>query len=423
MPVTVIIRPLEAGCPADLGQPRLPGSKSHTQRALVLAGLTPRRCVLRGALESDDSRILAGALTELGAVVHWQRDRADVVGGETLAGVFKLSLGENGTALRVLGTVLSLLEATVELDAAESLRRRPLAPLLDALRAAGVTVIGDRLPVRVNAAGVSWPEQFDVDGRLTTQVGSGAILGLCLRRTRGLPQPARVAIRAPAAVDYLEVTAAVCRAFGYPVVLRQANDGVVAEVGAYGPGPGEYRVPVDASALAFPAVLAAMHDLEWEPPARGDDPHPDWAAIETVGRMRGCADLDIADLGRTPDSFPALAVLAACRQATTRLRGAPALRAKESDRIAAMVVGLRTAGCAIEELADGCVVRGPPRTRTSSEPLRLPAPADHRVVMALALLGTWLPGGVRLDHATAVSKSWPGFWDWLGRVTQLEFVR
>jgi 3-phosphoshikimate 1-carboxyvinyltransferase len=97
----------------------------------------------------------------------------------------------------------------------------------------------------------------------------------------------------------------------------------------------------------------------------------------------------------------------------------PALRYKESDRIAALARALSAAGARCRELADGLLVDGPLRA-PGGGPLHLPAPADHRVVMALAILGTLHPGGVVVDHPGAVAKSWPGYFEWLGRVARVE---
>jgi 3-phosphoshikimate 1-carboxyvinyltransferase len=127
----------------------------------------------------------------------------------------------------------------------------------------------------------------------------------------------------------------------------------------------------------------------------------------------------LADLAARPDCVPALAALAATRPVETRIERVVALRGKESDRIVALAKALGALGVRCEELADGLVVRGPLPAREGTA--RCPVPDDHRVVMALALLGTILPDGIELEHGEAVAKSWPAFFEWLGKVAVVEW--
>ena len=125
----------------------------------------------------------------------------------------------------------------------------------------------------------------------------------------------------------------------------------------------------------------------------------------------------MGDLASRPDTFPCLAMLAALRRGRTEFDDLPALRHKESDRIHAMAEALTALGVTCEERTHGLAVEGPlPEPRG---PVALKTPPDHRVVMALALLGTKLPFGVVVEHGDAVEKSWPDFFAWLGRVAEV----
>ena len=129
--------------------------------------------------------------------------------------------------------------------------------------------------------------------------------------------------------------------------------------------------------------------------------------------------MELSDLAARPDCLPVQAVVAAARSGATHFTGLPTLRKKESDRLSAMAAGLAAAGLRCAELSDGLVVEGPLLPQGDG-PALLPTAPDHRVVMALSLLGTLVPAGVLVENSSAVAKSWPGFFDWLGRVAVVE---
>ncbi len=373
--------------------------------------------MLRGNLRCDDTEVLAAALGALGVALEW-RDGDLWIGGvlpNQLAG--SVELGENGTALRLLTVVTAMLAGRVRFDGREGLRRRPLEPVLDILGQAGVVTSASALPLEIDGTGAEWPAVLRIDAQLTTQPASGALLGCALRARRGWETP-RLRVVAPSAPGYLELTARMLEQFGHRVTREPTDREIVLAVdGAPGPAPADYAVPADASAAAFPAALAALHGIPWAAAADGDDPHPDLAMSGDLARLVGApegAAVELAELGQRPDSVPALAVVAALRTGSTAFVGVPALRAKESDRIDAMCAGLTAAGVRCDEMPDGFVVHGP-MDRAGAQ-VALPATADHRIVMALALLGTVRSGGVVVPHPGAVGKSWPGYWDWLGRV-------
>lgn len=418
MYVTVAPRP--EGVAKDLGRPELPGSKSHTQRAMLLAAGAGRRVRLVGALRARDTEVLARALEALGARFEW--DGADLVVDPGLArgASADVDLEENGTALRTLLVVVPMLGGRLRVDGSPRLAERPVDEALEVLRRAGARVEGERLPLVVDGRTARAWDGLEVDARRTTQVASGVLAGLALR-ARLVGGGGGLVARAPSAPGYVRLTAHVAARLGWTVQVEERGaDLGLRVVGTPRPAPAELRVPPDASALAFPLALAAMHGRAWRP--RGlpaGDPHPDLRVLEDVDALRTApagARFDL-DLGGHPDSFCALAALAATRAGVTRLAGAPALRLKESDRIAAMARGLAALGARVEELEDGLVVHGP--IARGAGPVAVPATADHRVVMALALLGTVRAGGVRLPHPGAVAKSWPGFFDWLGRTARV----
>lgn len=403
------IAPRAAGVPDDLGAPELPGSKSHTQRAMLLAAFVPGTRWLPGALHSADTERLAAALQRCGAGLHWQSDGLRVRGRAAGAAPdADVDLGDNGTALRMLLVLVPLLGGRLRVDGSERLRQRPIGPALQALAACGARVDGERLPCTVDGRGTHALPAV-IDAAVTTQPASGALLALALRGGGEL------CVRAPAAVDYLQLTAALLAQCGCTVDVEQRGVDLQFRVGGELRLPDVLPIPADASARAFPLALAALHGRCFAgllPPQPGDR-HPDLGLDADLRALEAPGDLVLAGLHRRPDSVPALAVAAAVRAGTLRIAGVPSLRHKESDRLAALAAGITAAGAAAWTEGDDLLVQGP--LRPSPSPRRLPAPADHRIVMALALLGTVLPKGVLVPHADAVGKSWPGFFAWLSR--------
>ncbi len=426
----------------------MPGGKSETQRAFLLAALLPGTRTVCGASTSDDARGMARALRQLGATIE------ESPGGSTLTieglGIRKqetgpglndapggnqstplcLDLGENGTAARTLAMVLPMLGLNVAITGHARLHARPMGAAVDALREAGCRVSASNLPLTIESRDAAWAQDMQVNAAETTQAASGALLGQAVRLARGDSAASALGITAwePRATAYLELTAASLREFGFDVQAkveqvngRRAWRATVAcgELAGW-----RIDVPVDASASVFPRVLAAMHGLPaWNPAGAGRDAqvlHADDGVVADLATLSRRGDVTLDGLGARPDAFPGVAVAAACRVGTTRIIEVPALRIKETDRIAAMVRGLRAAGATCEELAEGVVMSAPVPRNVGDRALELATAPDHRVVMALALLGTWIERGVVVEHAECVAKSWPGYFDWLAAVAQVD---
>lgn len=411
-----------------LSEAPLPGSKSHAQRALLLAGLGGGKTLVENVPDSADLRVTEAVLRSLGATVERDGTTLQVRPVGSLPREVALHLGENGTALRMVSVLLPLLGVTVDLDGDPGLRRRPLTPVLAFLERCGIgRSEGDTLPLQVEGAGpIAGPLQ--IDGRLSTQPASGVLLALALGQLwRPDSLPSRLRVEAPSAEGYLQVTRRVLEDFGWSSRMEPAlaDREYRLEGRQFDPaGSATYRVPPDASSSAFVWAMYGIWDLPL-PDSTGSDGHPDWDAWHHFDGMRSAdptSEFRVRRLAGTPDAFPALCAVAALRPGPTTLRGAPALRAKESDRIAAMAAGLQALGVQVEEHPDGLVIAGPLRAPSGTEPVPVPATADHRVVMALALLGCFVPQGVRLEPDTAVAKSWPGFWGWLRTVAAVETV-
>ncbi len=395
------IAPRPEGIPADLGSPELPTSKSHAQRALCLAHYLPGTYEILGLPPSRDVQVLSEALS--------QEDTAT------------LDLLDNGTALRFLAVIPAILGQECTLDGGERLRERPLDAAVEFLTRYGANA-SCGWPKHLDGRAAQFPEELEVDASLTSQVASGVLLGAAIRLAR-LGERRVLRIRQPTAVNYLMVTLEVLAWFGFETAHWREDEDLLVELQSWtAPAEGQQiKIPLDASSFSFFAAFLAMHGLEVERTLGTEDSHPDWLFCEDLRRLLTAephAELVFREIHQRPDTFPCLVTMAAMRCGTTRILGIPSLRHKESDRIAAMASALEVLGLEHRELPDGIEVTGP--VIAHEVPVSLPCPDDHRVVMALALLGTRLPGGVELNNPSSVDKSWPGYFDWLSRVSSVK---
>jgi 3-phosphoshikimate 1-carboxyvinyltransferase len=408
---------------------RIPGSKSHTVRALVLAALRPGTTAIANGLHADDTLRLAAALSQFGGLAaSATADGFAVVrqAGALAAPRAPLDLGGGGTPARFLLAFAALADGATTVDGGPRLRQRPMADGVAALRAVGVRVdeLGAPgcLPLRVHG-GPRARGPWRIGGAVSSQFGSAMLL-LASQQPDG---PVVVELDGePVSAPYLALTAA---------VLRQG--GIAAEGGSEGekhffvvrPGPvraARFLVEPDASSAQYVLGMAALTATAVRVDGlRRDSPQGDAAFADLLARM-GCrvawdgARLELAgapeltaidvDCRDVPDLAPMLAVLAARARGRSRLARLAHLRAKESDRLAAIAAELQRLGqpCAIE--GDALVIDGGAPVRPGLVHTR----DDHRLAMAFAALGL-VADGVAIEAPDVVRKSFPGFWDELAR--------
>jgi len=399
---------------------RLPGSKSITHRALLMAALARGESRIDGGLDAEDTRWTAGALEKLGVKILFEGDswrvtpparRWDPPGGP-------LFLGASGTSMRLVAAVAAAGEGRFVLDGAPRLRERPLGPVLDALKSLGVEhrclEKEGYPPVEISSRGLAGG-RVRVDARESSQFLSALLVAApCAAREM------RVEWEEPAAsFPYVKMTLAMMERWGIP--FRRPASNVVTV-----PAPRDYRalryrVEGDASSASYFWAAAALTGGEvFTYPLPSDSLQGDSRFLEVLEEM-GCkvrwegngvrvrgADalrpLDI-DMNAMPDMVPTLAVLAAFARGETRIGNVAHLRIKESDRLRVTASELAKLGVDAEELPDGLVVRGGEVRGAAVE-----AHDDHRIAMAFAVAGLKAPG-MEIRGAEAVSKSFPSFWD------------
>jgi 3-phosphoshikimate 1-carboxyvinyltransferase len=405
---------------------RVPGSKSYTQRALVLAALAEGESTLKGALRSEDTEHLVLALRLLGAGIE-NRGNDLLVRGT--AGVIanpgrEIRLGNNGTAIRLLSGIVSLGRGGFALTGDRRLCERPIGPLTDALRSFGIDA-GTRdgtgfPPVIIRARGITGGRAVLVNIDSSQYISSLLICGALAERDCTIEVRGRIPSQ-----PYVDMTIGAMKDFGveaaadgpgrYRVRGRQAYRGTLYAIEGDLSSASYFflaaalcretvRVEnVDARTLQGDAgLLAILERLGVEIEKSG-------GGIRVTGR-----DLQEGpfafDLGNMPDMVPTLAVLSAVRRGRTVIRNVAHLRVKESDRLAALVNELRRVGAHAEEREDGLQIEG----GGSLHGAEIETYGDHRIAMSFAMLGLAVPG-IRIADRACVNKSFPGFWNELER--------
>lgn len=397
----------------------VPGSKSIANRALVCAALAEGESVLASVPDGDDSEAMIDCLRLLGV----QIDRGDgglTVGGglsRLLKGPLTLPTRLAGTTSRFVTAVAALGPGPYIIDGDAPLRRRPMAPLHDALRSLGVQVthLGEagHLPVTVQGPIDVTAEEVSLRGDVSSQYLTALMLVAPY-----FPAGLRFVLTTPlVSRPYVRITAAVMAAFGVPGV--ELGDRIISvPAGRY--RPCEFEVEPDASSAGYPLAAAAICGGRVTVPGlthqsvQGDasfcrvlarmgceiQQDATGTTVRSSGHLRGI-EVDMVDLS---DLVPTLAAVAAFANSTTTIHGVGFIRNKESDRIGDLCAELRRAGIDATADSDGITVR-PSRVQAAT----LGTHHDHRLAMSFALLGLG-SSGIVIENPDVVSKSWPNFW-------------
>ena len=391
-----------------MGRASPPGSKSITNRALLLAALAEGTSRLAGALKSDDTARMAEALAAMGVEVKEPDTTTFVVRatGRLRAPTAPLFLGNAGTATRFLTAAAALVEGEVTVDGDAHMRKRPIAPLVEALGRLGVEAAAATgcPPVTVKGSGQVRGGRVEIDGGLSSQYVS-ALLMLAARAEAATT----VALTGPqiGARGYVDLTLAAMRAFGATAEL--------AGEGAWRVEPTGYRaadllIEPDASAATYlwaaEALTGGRIDLGVEARAFTQ---PDAAAHRFIAAWPHMPA--VIDGAQMQDAVPTLAAMAALNRTPVRFTGVANLRVKECDRLNALATELSRLkpGLAVED-GDELVVAGDPSLIGRRVPVRFATYADHRMAMALSLVGLLVEGVTVLDPG-CTAKTWPEWWD------------
>lgn len=399
----------------------VPGSKSLTNRFLVLAALADGPSTLRGTLISRDSELMIAALQQLGAVITPGVDEGEfhitpIVQG-TDVGSVTIDCGLAGTVMRFIPAVAALVKGSIIIDGDEAARVRPMAPIIDGLRALGVSVSKDNngfLPITIEATGMVRGGDIVVDASGSSQFVSGLLLaaprfenGVSLRHDgKSVPsmphvdmtvevlQDAGVAVTQPSSLEWQVAPGPVVATdIHVEPDLSNATPFMAAALVA----GGTVRIPAWPSKTTQPGALAPQI---FERMGAKCTLSNGVMTITGTGVIHGLGHLDLSAAGELAPTFAALAALA---DSPTQIHGIAHLRGHETDRLAALTAEFNSLGGQCEEIADGLII--------TPKPLRpgvFHTYHDHRMATAGTIVGLRYPG-IEIENVATTAKTVPGF--------------
>ncbi len=418
---TIEIQPVSG--PVE-GKVTPPGSKSITNRALIIAALAQGESILRETLASNDTHVMLDSLQRLN--IQWSRDEQGTVsitgcGGKIPSSRAELWLENSGTSIRFLTALCALGVGGYELDGNSRMRQRPIIPLVKALRELGIDVHclhnTDSPPVLVNSIGFPGG-RVHIEGNLSSQY-----LSALLMVAPYASSPLEIIVEGElVSIPYIELTLSLMESFGVDV---QVNGMQRFQITPQAYRAREYTIEPDASAASYFFAAAAVTGGSVTVPnlhknaLQGDIKFVDALALMgctvewgdnyvkvTGGELRGI-DIDMNAISDTAQTLAAVAVFA---NGPTRVRNVEHMRYKETDRISAVVTELRRLGINVEEHPDGYTIHPGPIT-----PASIKTYDDHRMAMSFSLIGLKVPGIV-IEDPDCTAKTYPHFFDDLAKL-------
>ena len=414
------------------GAVRLPGSKSISNRALLLSALADGETTLINLLDADDTAVMRAALSMLGIASHPAADGVRIIGcgGRIPTRAARLELGNAGTAFRSLTAALAFSGGRYELDGVARMRERPIGDLVDSLNRLGAHIryslaVGFP-PLIVEPADRVLDDRVRIRANVSSQFLSGILIAAPqIAPSGGLRVTVDgVMISAP----YVELTLSMMQRFG--VSVARERDGYVVPRASYR-APGRFMVEGDASSASYFLALGAITggpvrvDGVGKDSVQGDVRFVD--ALERMGVHVDAGEHYIgvsrhadhrlraidADCNHIPDAAMTLAIVALFADTPSTLRNIGSWRVKETDRISAMATELRKLGAAIDEGDDWIRVAPPKRWQEAT----IDTYDDHRMAMCFALVAA---GGVpvHIRNPQCVSKTFPDYFDRLAELVQ-----
>lgn len=404
--------------PGMQGETALPGSKSISNRTLLLSALASGTTRLKGLLKSEDTEVMLAALAALGVGISPQH----AVTGQ--GGVFavkeaELFLGNAGTAFRPLAAVLALSGGHYVLKGVERMHERPIGDLVDGLRQIGAKVnyLGTEgyPPLEILPATLALNGPIRVRGDVSSQFLSAVLMALPL-----LGQPASIEVLGELiSKPYVELTLNLMQRFGVTVQREGWQRFHVPAAGYV--SPGEVQVEGDASSASYFLAAGALAGGPVRVTGVGRNSiQGDIRFAEALQRMgaqismgddyieasgQGALQAIEADCNHIPDAAMTLAICALKAKGTTRLTNIASWRVKETDRIAAMATELRKLGADVEEGADTIAITPPAALKPG---VAIDTYNDHRMAMCFALVSL-LGVPVRINNPACVAKTFPDF--------------
>ena len=397
------------------GEISVPGSKSHTIRAVAIAAMSDGISKIRRPLISGDTLSSLNAASAFGAGIDKQKDLWTIKGvaGKPVMKQGVIDVGNSGTTLRIFGGLSSISSHKTEFDGDDSLRTRHMAPVLSALEMLGAKTVSKdgKCPLSI---------QGPIRGGKTTVEGkSSQFLTAVLLAVPLIEGDTEISVFNLNEKPYVEITLDWLNRQN--IKFEYSKDLLNFKIkGGQAYKPFELIIPADFSTATFPLVAAAItggevviKNLDFND-RQGDKEVFSYlkkmgmnikrgfekTIVRTSGKLNG---IDI-DLNSTPDALPAMAVAACFATGNTRLLNVPQARIKETDRIACMTCELRKMGAEIEELSDGMVI-----SNSRLHGAEVDSYQDHRIAMALAIAGLNAEGKTVVKNAESAAVTYPEF--------------
>ncbi len=389
-----------------------PASKSYTHRAIIMAALSGGRCDISNPLDSFDTRATADAVRSMGATVDWTDGHICVISKDIHAPDRTIDVLNSGTTMRLMTGISALFDSETTITGDESIRKRPMGPLLSALEGCGVRCGSNDGKAPITIAGPVKGDRIEIDGSISSQFVSSMLMMAPL-----IGRPTDIILKGKVVSQpYIDITTSMLKRFGIDIVVT--DSGYHVEPQSY--HPCDYRVPTDFSSAAFPLVAGGLSGKVSVNGLDMSDPQGDKMIVDIL-RMAGCkVDIDDdvitcthdgrpkacdIDISNVPDLFPIVAVLLSTADGTSRLYGAPQLRFKESDRIGSVEAMLNTLGADVKGTDDGCIINGVDRLKGG----RIDHRGDHRLMMAASIASLVSDGPVSMENDLCWNVSYPGF--------------
>jgi pentafunctional AROM polypeptide len=421
------------------GKIRVPGSKSISNRVLLMAALGAGPCRISGLLHSDDTQVMMNALQKVGAKFSWEDNGAVLVvegtGGKfsAVADGEEIYLSNAGTAARFLTSAMTLIpggsssSSHVVVTGNSRMKERPIAPLVEALRSNGCDIKyleGEGCPpLAVRGTGLKGGV-VKLAAKVSSQYVSSVLISAPYAKE---PVVLELDEEQPISLPYIKMTTQLMEEFGIPVETLAPNKYRV-PCGVY-QNPPEVSVEVDASSATYPLAFAAITGGEVTVEALGNKSLQGDAAFHTLLSAMGCTTtqdahsttvvgppagvpLKAVDIDMEPmtDAFMTAVALAAVADGTTNITGIANQRVKECNRIEVMVTGLRQLGVECGELPDGIWIKGTAGKTDHLKKAFIACHNDHRIAMSFAVLGSVVKDVIITDKE-CTDKTYPEFWD------------
>ena len=419
------IIPLQKGASVNRQKEiRIPGSKSYTNRALLLAALAKGKSTLINPLESDDTKVLVAALRKLGIRISKKGKNYEVFGngGKFRKPAGALYLGNAGTAVRFLTAALAASDFKSVITGDKRMQKRPIGDLISALKNLGADINAKNGCPPIEIKGGLYGGATSVNGNISSQYLSALIMAApCARK------PVTIRVNGLlTSLPYVQMTLDAMAKFGMTIPHKNFRDFKI-KPAFY--KPAKYLVEGDASSASYFWAIAALNNCSIKVPNINLSlAQADIGFIKILEKM-GCKVKSgknfiavtgpktlkaqgTADLNRMPDSAMTAAILAAFADGKSILKGLGNLRVKECDRLKALSVELKKIGADVKEGRDYLEING---HEDAGQSAIIETYNDHRMAMCFAVAGSRIPG-IKIKNPGCVSKTYPDFWKDLGKI-------